>query len=401
MASSRSASSGSSGSSRPPGPSARSSATSGSRWPTAPAARPRARLVEGLLAPAFGMSARRRRDGRRPRDHHRRVRGQAAALPGRVDRRARGQRHGQRPGDGRGEAAGAHAQPDPRGGPRPRTCCAPRSTRSPRAAEAAGVRIVGGDTKVVERGHADGMYITTTGLGRRDPRAAFAPPRPGDRILLSGPIGAHGTAIMLARGEFELDADIESDTRRCGPRSTRSSVPAASACMRDATRGGVASVLNELARAAGVAMLVREAARARPARGRRRLRAARHRSDVRRQRGRLRGDRRARRRGRPGFAEHRRGPHRAARHGAGRDELRRQAGDGRAGRRSRCRGSADARALDRRRHRAHRAATTRTGGEIETRRGARSGTCARSCPTRSPSRSPSSPRGRTPRAPSW
>src|SRR3954468_7386862 len=55
-----------------------------------------------------------------------------------------------------------------------------------RAAGEAGVRIVGGDTKVVERGHADGMYVTTTGIGRRDPRAAFSPPRPGDRILLSG-----------------------------------------------------------------------------------------------------------------------------------------------------------------------------------------------------------------------
>src|SRR3954462_13663771 len=86
-----------------------------------------------------------------------------------------------------------------------------------RAALGAGVRIVGGDTKVVERGHADGLYITTTGIGRRDPRAAFAQAGPGDRILLSGPIGAHGTAIMLARGEFELDADVVSDTRSLWP----------------------------------------------------------------------------------------------------------------------------------------------------------------------------------------
>src|SRR3954453_13615006 len=86
-----------------------------------------------------------------------------------------------------------------------------------RAASAAGVQIVGGDTKGVERGHADGLYITTTGLGHRDPRAAFSPPRPGDRVLLSGPIGAHGMAIMLARGEFELDADIVSDTRSLWP----------------------------------------------------------------------------------------------------------------------------------------------------------------------------------------
>src|SRR6185312_1373903 len=60
-----------------------------------------------------------------------------------------------------------------------------------RAAAAAGVRIVAGDTKVVERGHADGMYVTTTGLGRRDPRAQLAGPQPGDRILLSGAVGEH------------------------------------------------------------------------------------------------------------------------------------------------------------------------------------------------------------------
>src|SRR3954447_11693024 len=105
------------------------------------------------------------------------------------------------------------------------------------AAERAGVRIVGGDTKVVERGHADGLYITTTGLGRRDPRAQFSPPQPGDRILLSGQIGLHGTAIMLARGEFELDADIESDTRSLWPAVDRILGPGVRV-MRDATRGG-------------------------------------------------------------------------------------------------------------------------------------------------------------------
>ncbi len=129
-----------------------------------------------------------------------------------------------------------------------------------RAADVAGVRIVGGDTKVVERGHADGMYVTTTGLGRRDPRAQFTPARPGDRILLSGAIGEHGTAIMLARGEFDLDADIESDTRCLWPAVDALLDAGGIRVLRDATRGGVASVLNELARAAGVAMLVREAA---------------------------------------------------------------------------------------------------------------------------------------------
>ena len=87
------------------------------------------------------------------------------------------------------------------------------------AAEAAGVEIVGGDTKVVERGHADSMYICTTGIGARDPRAALAADsiEPGDAILVSGSIGEHGTAIMLSRGEFDLDAEIESDTRSLWP----------------------------------------------------------------------------------------------------------------------------------------------------------------------------------------
>ena len=130
------------------------------------------------------------------------------------------------------------------------------------AAEAAGVQIVAGDTKVVERGHADGMYICTTGVGRRDPRAALSPGalRPGDRILVSGPVGAHGTAIMLARGELGLDADIESDTRPLWPAADallEAAGPSLRA-LRDATRGGVASVLNELARASGVAIVVRE-----------------------------------------------------------------------------------------------------------------------------------------------
>jgi hydrogenase expression/formation protein HypE len=132
------------------------------------------------------------------------------------------------------------------------------------AASDAGVDLVGGDTKVVERGAADGMYICTAGLGERDPRAGLAADsiRPGDRILLSGSIGEHGTAIMLARGEFDLDADIESDTRSLWPVADALLEEAGPSlrCMRDATRGGVASVLNELARSSQVAMLVSEAA---------------------------------------------------------------------------------------------------------------------------------------------
>jgi hydrogenase expression/formation protein HypE len=108
------------------------------------------------------------------------------------------------------------------------------------------------------------MYICTTGLGSRDPRARLAPSsiQPGDRILLSGSIGEHGMAIMLARGEFDLDASIESDTTCLWP-AVDVLLDAAGPglrCLRDATRGGVASVLNELARSSSVAMLVREGA---------------------------------------------------------------------------------------------------------------------------------------------
>ncbi len=131
------------------------------------------------------------------------------------------------------------------------------------AASAAEVEIVAGDTKVVERGHADAMYVTTTGIGRLDDRAGLSPSsiRPGDKILVSGSIGEHGTAIMLARGEFELDAAIESDTRSLWPAVDALLAAAGPAlrCLRDATRGGVATVLNELARSAGVAVVVKEA----------------------------------------------------------------------------------------------------------------------------------------------
>jgi hydrogenase expression/formation protein HypE len=133
-----------------------------------------------------------------------------------------------------------------------------------RAAEAAGVEIVGGDTKVVERGHCDAMYVCTTGIGRIDPRARLSPSAlaVGDRILVSGSIGDHGTAIMLARGEFELDAEIESDTRSLWPAVDAMLDAAGDSVhsLRDATRGGVATVLNELAKASGVAIVVDEAA---------------------------------------------------------------------------------------------------------------------------------------------
>jgi hydrogenase expression/formation protein HypE len=132
------------------------------------------------------------------------------------------------------------------------------------AADAAGVSVVTGDTKVVERGHCDGMYVTTTGLGKLDARAHLDPAalQPGDRIIVSGSVGEHGVAIMLARGEFELAAEVVSDTCSLWPAVDALLTAAGPSlrCIRDATRGGVASVLNELARSSGVAVLVREAA---------------------------------------------------------------------------------------------------------------------------------------------
>jgi hydrogenase expression/formation protein HypE len=121
-----------------------------------------------------------------------------------------------------------------------------------KAACMAGVRIVSGDTKVVEHGQADHMYITTTGIGRRLPGVRISPKSvtPGDKILLSGPIGDHGVTILLARGELDFEADILSDTRSVLPlvQALADAVGPDIRWMRDPTRGGVATTLNELAR---------------------------------------------------------------------------------------------------------------------------------------------------------
>jgi hydrogenase expression/formation protein HypE len=130
------------------------------------------------------------------------------------------------------------------------------------AARAAGVEIVSGDTKVVGRGQADGMYLCTTGIGLIDPRAALDPggARAGDRILVSGSIAEHGIAVMLARGEFELGAAVESDTCSLWPAvaALLDACPQGLRTLRDPTRGGVASVLNELAAASQTAMVAHE-----------------------------------------------------------------------------------------------------------------------------------------------
>ena len=120
-----------------------------------------------------------------------------------------------------------------------------------RAAEVAGIAIVGGDTKVVEHGKADQMYITTTGIGHRRPGLELGPGRvkPGDKIVVSGPIGDHGITILLARGELDLEADLQSDTRSVLPIVEAMIATAGRGVrwMRDPTRGGVATTLNELA----------------------------------------------------------------------------------------------------------------------------------------------------------
>lgn len=130
------------------------------------------------------------------------------------------------------------------------------------AAEAAGVAVVGGDTKVVEHDKADGMYVTTAGIGRVDPRCDLDAGQvvPGDQILLSGPIGDHGITILLARGEIDLAANLESDTRSVWPLVDRllGAAPRAVRWMRDPTRGGVATALNELARDGGVGVRLSE-----------------------------------------------------------------------------------------------------------------------------------------------
>jgi hydrogenase expression/formation protein HypE len=131
------------------------------------------------------------------------------------------------------------------------------------AARDAGVAIVTGDTKVVERGKADGLYIVTSGVGRVE-LAGLDPTGlcPGDRVLCSGYVGDHGTAIMLARDDMGLEADIASDTRPLWPVAAALGAAAGSGLrvMRDATRGGVATVLNELAMASDVGVVIAEAA---------------------------------------------------------------------------------------------------------------------------------------------
>jgi hydrogenase expression/formation protein HypE len=131
------------------------------------------------------------------------------------------------------------------------------------AARAAGVEVVTGDTKVVQRGKGDGCYITTTGIGVLEWAGplGIATARPGDAVLVSGPIGDHGVTIMLARGELDIESDLRSDTAPLAGLVERLlGATDKVRGLRDATRGGVATILNEVASASGVAVVVDEEA---------------------------------------------------------------------------------------------------------------------------------------------
>ena len=138
-----------------------------------------------------------------------------------------------------------------------------RVVRSMRdAGDRAGVSVVTGDTKVVPRGKADQLFVTTTGVGvvREPGRLGFARIRPGDAVLLNGSIGDHGSTVMLARGDVDLEAEgLRSDTTPLWRLvSTLLDGGVDVHFLRDATRGGVATVLNEIAQQAGFAVAIDE-----------------------------------------------------------------------------------------------------------------------------------------------
>jgi hydrogenase expression/formation protein HypE len=131
------------------------------------------------------------------------------------------------------------------------------------AAREAGVQVITGDTKVVQRGACDRLFLTTTGVGAIRAGIDLAPDRarPGDAVLVNGVLGDHGSAILAARGDLALDAPIESD---CAALHELVGVILAAApatrFMRDATRGGIATVLNEIALAAGCGIEIEDSA---------------------------------------------------------------------------------------------------------------------------------------------
>ena len=132
-----------------------------------------------------------------------------------------------------------------------------------RAAREAGVAVATGDTKVVERGKADGVYVNTAGVGvlERTVELSVTAIRPGDRVLVSGTLGDHGMAIMIARGELELEVELESDTAALAPLvDALLDATDGVRMLRDPTRGGLATVLAELALGAELGIALDERA---------------------------------------------------------------------------------------------------------------------------------------------
>jgi len=130
-----------------------------------------------------------------------------------------------------------------------------------KAAAAAGVQVVTGDTKVVERGKGDGLFVNTTGIGilPQDVELSADRARPGDKVLLSGPIGEHGIAILAQREGLEFETTIESDSAALNTLVDKMlQASCAIRCMRDPTRGGVSSTLNEIAQQSRVAIQLEE-----------------------------------------------------------------------------------------------------------------------------------------------
>jgi hydrogenase expression/formation protein HypE len=122
-----------------------------------------------------------------------------------------------------------------------------------RTAQETGVRIATGDTKVVPRGQGGGLYLATTGIGIRPPALSLGIDRiqPGDRLLVSGPVGDHGIAVMLAREEFGLRGDLLSDAASVLPFTTTLLLQPGLRFMRDPTRGGLATVAQEICNGCG------------------------------------------------------------------------------------------------------------------------------------------------------
>ncbi|HHH43203.1 MAG TPA: hydrogenase expression/formation protein HypE, partial [Gammaproteobacteria bacterium] len=123
-----------------------------------------------------------------------------------------------------------------------------------RAAAAIGVEVVAGDTKVLRRGEGGGLYLATTGIGVRLPGPALGIQRirAGDRLVVSGPVGDHGIAVMLAREQFGLRGDVRSDAASVLPLTSTALDFEGLRFMRDPTRGGLATVCHELSRATGL-----------------------------------------------------------------------------------------------------------------------------------------------------